>query len=158
MILSKLKADAEKRLGEPITEAVITVPAYFNDAQRQATRDAGKIAGLEVKRIINEPTAAALAYGFNKKKDEKVVVFDFGGGTFDISLLHLDMDIHAPTLAALKAFWPRVLPGGVVMFDEFAIREWPGETQAVEEYFDGKPPRIHKFGWASAPGGYFVKD
>jgi len=91
MILGKLKADAEKRLGEPITEAVITVPAYFNDSQRQATRDAGKIAGLEVKRIINEPTAAALAYGFNKKKDEKVVVFDFGGGTFDISVLEVVM-------------------------------------------------------------------
>lgn len=91
MILQKLKVDAEKRLGEPITEAVITVPAYFNDAQRAATRDAGKIAGLEVKRIINEPTAAALAYGFNKKKDEKVVVFDFGGGTFDISVLEVVM-------------------------------------------------------------------
>ncbi len=91
MILQKLKADAEKRLGEPISEAVITVPAYFNDAQRAATRDAGKIAGLEVKRIINEPTAAALAYGFNKKKDEKVVVFDFGGGTFDISVLEVVM-------------------------------------------------------------------
>ena len=91
MILAKLKADAEKRLGETITEAVITVPAYFNDAQRAATRDAGKIAGLEVKRIINEPTAAALAYGFNKKKDEKVVVFDFGGGTFDISVLEVVM-------------------------------------------------------------------
>ena len=91
MILGKLKADAEKRLGEPITEAVITVPAYFNDSQRQATKDAGKIAGLDVKRIINEPTAAALAYGFNKKKDEKVVVFDFGGGTFDISVLEVVM-------------------------------------------------------------------
>jgi molecular chaperone DnaK len=91
MILGKLKADAEKRLGETITEAVITVPAYFNDAQRAATRDAGKIAGLDVKRIINEPTAAALAYGFNKKKDEKVVVFDFGGGTFDISVLEVVM-------------------------------------------------------------------
>ncbi len=91
MILGKLKADAEKRLGEPVTEAVITVPAYFNDSQRQATKDAGKIAGLEVKRIINEPTAAALAYGFNKKKDEKVVVFDFGGGTFDISVLEVVM-------------------------------------------------------------------
>ena len=91
MILGKLKADAEKRLGESITEAVITVPAYFNDAQRAATRDAGKIAGLDVKRIINEPTAAALAYGFNKKKDEKVVVFDFGGGTFDISVLEVVM-------------------------------------------------------------------
>ncbi len=91
MILQKLKQDAEKRLGETITEAVITVPAYFNDAQRAATRDAGKIAGLDVKRIINEPTAAALAYGFNKKKDEKVVVFDFGGGTFDISVLEVVM-------------------------------------------------------------------
>jgi len=93
MILGKLKADAEKRLGEPITEAVITVPAYFNDAQRAATRDAGKIAGLEVKRIINEPTAAALAYGFDKKKDEKVAVFDFGGGTFDVSILEIGADV-----------------------------------------------------------------
>ncbi len=93
MILSKLKADAEKRLGEPITQAVITVPAYFNDSQRQATKDAGKIAGLEVLRIINEPTAAALAYGFDKKKDEKVVVFDFGGGTFDISVLEVGADV-----------------------------------------------------------------
>ncbi|HVU06207.1 MAG TPA: molecular chaperone DnaK [Candidatus Paceibacterota bacterium] len=89
MILAKLKADAEARLGEPVTEAVITVPAYFNDSQRQATKDAGKIAGLDVKRIINEPTAAALAYGFNKKKDEKIAVFDFGGGTFDISVLEV---------------------------------------------------------------------
>lgn len=94
MILQKLKVDAEKRLGEVITEAVITVPAYFNDAQRAATRDAGKIAGLDVKRIINEPTAAALAYGFNKKKDEKVVVFDFGGGTFDISVLEVGMSVE----------------------------------------------------------------
>lgn len=93
MILGKLKADAEARLGEPVTEAVITVPAYFNDAQRQATRDAGKIAGLEVKRIINEPTAAALAYGFDKKKDEKIAVFDFGGGTFDISILEVGTDV-----------------------------------------------------------------
>jgi len=93
MILQKLKADAEAKIGEKITEAVITVPAYFNDAQRQATKDAGKIAGLDVKRIINEPTAAALAYGFNKKKDEKVVVFDFGGGTFDISVLEVGEDV-----------------------------------------------------------------
>ncbi|MFA6050381.1 MAG: molecular chaperone DnaK [Candidatus Paceibacterota bacterium] len=91
--LQKIKADAEARLGEPVTEAVITVPAYFNDAQRQATKDAGKIAGLDVKRIINEPTAAALAYGFNKKKDEKIVVFDFGGGTFDISVLEVGDDV-----------------------------------------------------------------
>ena len=89
-VLQKLKADAEKYLGEPVTEAVITVPAYFNDAQRQATKAAGKIAGLEVKRIINEPTAAALAYGLNKTdKDEKVLVFDLGGGTFDVSLLEI---------------------------------------------------------------------
>ncbi|MBI5644963.1 molecular chaperone DnaK [Candidatus Kaiserbacteria bacterium] len=93
MILQKLKQDAEARLGETITEAVITVPAYFNDAQRQATKDAGKIAGLEVKRIINEPTAAALAYGFNKKKNEKIAVFDFGGGTFDISVLEVGDDV-----------------------------------------------------------------
>jgi len=93
MILQKLKHDAEAKLGETITEAVITVPAYFNDAQRQATRDAGKIAGLDVKRIINEPTAAALAYGFNKKKNEKIVVFDFGGGTFDISVLEVGDDV-----------------------------------------------------------------
>ena len=92
MVLQKMKADAEKQLGETITEAVITVPAYFNDAQRQATKDAGKIAGLEVKRIINEPTAAALAYGFNPEsddKDEKILVFDLGGGTFDVSVLEL---------------------------------------------------------------------
>ena len=89
MILQKLKQDAEAKLGETISEAVITVPAYFNDSQRQATRDAGKIAGLDVKRIINEPTAAALAYGFNKKKNEKIAVFDFGGGTFDISILEV---------------------------------------------------------------------
>ncbi|MDE2172544.1 MAG: molecular chaperone DnaK [Patescibacteria group bacterium] len=89
MILQKLKTDAEARLGEKITEAVITVPAYFNDSQRQATRDAGQIAGLDVKRIINEPTAAALAYGFNKNKNEKIAVFDFGGGTFDISVLEV---------------------------------------------------------------------
>ena len=89
MILSKLKADAEAKLGEKITEAVITVPAYFNDAQRKATQDAGKIAGLNVLRIINEPTAAALAYGFNKKKEEKIVVYDFGGGTFDVTVLEV---------------------------------------------------------------------
>ncbi len=89
MILSKLKADAEAYLGEPVTEAVITVPAYFNDAQRQATKDAGRIAGLDVKRIINEPTAASLAYGFDKKANEKIAVYDLGGGTFDISILEV---------------------------------------------------------------------
>lgn len=89
MILSKIKADAEAFLGDKVTEAVITVPAYFDDSQRQATKDAGKIAGLEVKRIINEPTAAALAYGLESKKDEKIAVFDLGGGTFDVSVLEL---------------------------------------------------------------------
>jgi molecular chaperone DnaK len=89
MILAKLKADAEMRLGEKITQAVLTVPAYFNDSQRQATKDAGRIAGLEVLRIINEPTAASLAYGLDKKKDEKIAVYDLGGGTFDISVLEI---------------------------------------------------------------------
>jgi len=88
-ILQKLKKAAENYMGEKVNDAVITVPAYFNDAQRQATKDAGKIAGLDVKRIINEPTAAALAYGLDKKKDETIAVYDFGGGTFDISILQV---------------------------------------------------------------------
>ncbi|MBI5742595.1 MAG: molecular chaperone DnaK [Candidatus Niyogibacteria bacterium] len=92
MVLQKLKADAEKKLGEKIEEAIITVPAYFDDSQRQATKDAGEIAGLKVRRIINEPTAAALAYGLNRKKDEQVVVYDFGGGTFDVSVLEISAD------------------------------------------------------------------
>ncbi len=89
MILQKLKADAESYLGEKVTEAVITVPAYFNDAQRQATKDAGKIAGLDVKRIINEPTAAALAYGLDNEKEQKIMVYDLGGGTFDVSIIDI---------------------------------------------------------------------
>ena len=89
MILQKLKADAEQYLGESVTEAVITVPAYFNDAQRQATKDAGKIAGLDVKRIINEPTAAALAYGLDNEKEQKIMVYDLGGGTFDVSIIDI---------------------------------------------------------------------
>lgn len=92
MILQKLKADAEDKLGEKITDAIITVPAYFDDSQRKATKDAGEIAGLNVKRVINEPTAAALAYGFDKKKNEKIAVYDFGGGTFDISILEVSED------------------------------------------------------------------
>nr|MDQ5819227.1 Hsp70 family protein [Actinomycetota bacterium] len=87
MILQKLKRDAEEYLGEEVTEAVVTVPAYFEDAQRQATKDAGRIAGLDVKRIINEPTAAALAYGLDKEQDQTILVFDLGGGTFDVSIL-----------------------------------------------------------------------
>ena len=89
MVLQKLKADAEAYLGETVTSAVITVPAYFTDAQRQATKDAGKIAGLEVKRIINEPTAAALSYGVDKDNDQKVMVYDLGGGTFDVSIIEM---------------------------------------------------------------------
>src|SRR6478736_4905882 len=94
MILAKLKADAESKLGEKITQAVITVPAYFNDSQRTATKDAGKIAGLEVLRIINEPTAASLAYGLDKKADEKIAVFDLGGGTFDVSILEVGEGVY----------------------------------------------------------------
>lgn len=93
MILQKMKADAEERLGEKITEAIITVPAYFDDSQRQATKDAGKIAGFEVKRIINEPTAAALAYGFERKRGQQIVVYDLGGGTFDVSVLDIGDDV-----------------------------------------------------------------
>src|SRR5437660_10802340 len=89
MILGKLKEAAEAYLGEKVTRAVITVPAYFNDSQRQATKDAGQIAGLTVERLVNEPTAAALAYGLDKKKDETIAVYDFGGGTFDISILEV---------------------------------------------------------------------
>src|SRR5207253_6844225 len=92
-ILSKLKADAEAKLGEKIAQAIITVPAYFNDSQRNATKDAGKIAGLAVRRIINEPTAAALAYGMDKKKDEEIAVYDLGGGTFDVSILELGQGV-----------------------------------------------------------------
>ena len=92
-MLGKLKRAAEDYLGEKVTEAVITVPAYFNDAQRQATKDAGSIAGLDVKRIVNEPTAAALAYGLDKKKDELIAVYDFGGGTFDISILEVGENV-----------------------------------------------------------------
>ena len=89
MILGKMKQTAEDYLGEEVTDAVITVPAYFNDSQRQATKDAGKIAGLNVQRIINEPTAASLAYGLDKKEEEKIAVFDLGGGTFDVSILEI---------------------------------------------------------------------
>lgn len=89
MILQKLKTDAEAYLGQPVTEAVITVPAYFTDAQRQATKDAGQIAGLNVRRIINEPTAAALSYGIDKEGDQKVMVYDLGGGTFDVSIIEM---------------------------------------------------------------------
>jgi len=93
MLLQKMKKDAESRLGEKIEEAIITTPAYFNDSQRKATKDAGEIAGFKVKRILNEPTAAALAYGFDKRKNEQIVVYDFGGGTFDVSVLEVGDDV-----------------------------------------------------------------
>ncbi len=126
MILTKLKTDAEAKLGEKITEAVITVPAYFNDSQRKATQDAGKIAGLEVKRIINEPTAAALAYGFNKKKDEKIVVYDFGGGTFDVTVLEVGDDVvEVQSTDGDAHMGGRDIDQGIVRFliDEFKKNE-----------------------------------
>src|SRR5262245_27075076 len=103
MILQKLKQAADDYLGEKVTRAVITVPAYFNDSQRQATKDAGKIAGLDVLRIVNEPTAAALAYGLDEKKDETIAVYDFGGGTFDISVLHAGERVVAIKAATVDA-------------------------------------------------------
>jgi molecular chaperone DnaK len=115
MILQKLKADAEAYLGETVTQAVITVPAYFTDSQRQATKDAGKIAGLEVLRIINEPTAAALAYGLDKQEDQTILVFDRGGGTFDVSILELgDGVFEVKALAARQ-------PAGATILDERVI-------------------------------------
>lgn len=129
MILKKIKTDVEEKTGESVTEAVITVPAYFDDAQRQATKDAGKIAGLEVKRIINEPTAAALAYGFNKKKDEKIVVFDFGGGTFDVSVLEVGDDV-----VEVKATGGDAHMGGEDI--DRAIIDWIGSEYMKESGID----------------------
>jgi len=106
IVLQKLKQAAEDYIGEKVSDAVITVPAYFNDAQRQATKDAGRIAGLNVLRIINEPTAAALAYGLDKKKDETIAVYDFGGGTFDISVLEVGegvVEVKATTATRISA-------------------------------------------------------
>jgi molecular chaperone DnaK len=114
MTLQKLKRDAEEYLGEEVTEAVITVPAYFEDAQRQATKDAGRIAGLNVKRIINEPTAASLAYGMDKEEDQTILVFDLGGGTFDVSILELGegvFEVTATTTSAATTSTPRSSSG-----------------------------------------------
>src|ERR1700712_1405496 len=122
MILQKMKKTAEDYLGQEVTDAVITVPAYFNDAQRQATKEAGEIAGLNVRRIVNEPTAAALAYGLDKKKDQKIVIYDFGGGTFDISVLEVGDNIvevkatNGDTHLGGDNFDERIL---VWMIDEF---------------------------------------
>src|SRR5690606_21753637 len=128
-VLGKLKADAEAYLGDKITQAVITVPAYFNDAQRQATKDAGKIAGLEVLRIINEPTAASLAYGLDKKKDEKIAVFDLGGGTFHVSILEVGGGVFE--VKAAKGDTP---PGGD-KWDE-ALINWPVGTFKADQGID----------------------
>src|SRR6266571_750721 len=135
MILQKLKADAEAKLGEKITQAVITVPAYFNDSQRQATKDAGKIAGLEVLRIINEPTAAALAYGMDKKKDETIAVYDLGGGTFDISILDIGEGVFE-----VKATNGDTHLGG----DDFDQRiiDWIGEEFKKEHGIDLRKDRM----------------
>lgn len=126
MILQKLKADAEAYLGEPVTEAVITVPAYFNDAQRQATKDAGRIAGLNVKRIINEPTAAALAYGLDNGKTQKVMVYDLGGGTFDVSLIQIGgspLSIASPSTLNIR---PNVcFPTGTLIGPPVAVTSIP---------------------------------
>jgi len=128
MILQKLKADAESYLGQPVTEAVITVPAYFTDSQRQATKDAGKIAGLEVKRIINEPTAAALAYGVDKEEDQKIMVYDLGGGTFDVSIL--DIDAETRTIEVLATAGNNRLGGDD--FDECIIKYLVTEFKKAE--------------------------
>src|SRR5690606_9219315 len=122
-ILRELKEAVEKQIGEEITEAVITVPAYFDDAQRKATRDAGKIAGLDVKRIINEPTAAALAYGMDKKEGGKIAVFDLGGGTFDVSILEVAIDEDAGSLVRVMSTHGDTLLGGE-NFDE-RITDYP---------------------------------
>ncbi len=164
MILQKLKADAEAYLGEKVTEAVITVPAYFNDTQRQATKDAGRIAGLDVMRIINEPTAAALAYGLDKTKDEKIAVYDLGGGTFDISILELSEGVfevrstNGDTHLGGDDFDQRVIDW---LADEFKkdqgidLQQGPdgpaapqgggreGEDRAVDHDADGDQPALH---------------
>ena len=132
-ILQKLKADAESYLGEKVSEAVITVPAYFNDSQRQATKDAGKIAGLDVKRIINEPTAAALAYGLEKKKDAKIAVFDLGGGTFDVSILEMGTEGDESSFEVLSTNGDTFLGGDD--FDQ-AVIDWLVEDYKKEEGID----------------------
>ena len=164
MILQKLKADAEAFLGEKITEAVITVPAYFDDTQRQATKDAGRIAGLEVKRIINEPTASALAYGLDKKKDEQIAVYDLGGGTFDISILELGDGVfevkstNGDTHLGGDDFDQRVIDWLLTEFKKdqgIDLRQGPagpaapqgsrreGQDRAVDDGIDGDQPALH---------------
>ena len=167
MILQKLKTDAEAYLGEKITEAVITVPAYFDDTQRQATKDAGRIAGLDVKRIINEPTASALAYGLDKKADEKIAVYDLGGGTFDISILELGEGVfevkatNGDTHLGGDDFDQRVIEWLLAEFKKdqgIDLRQGPagppapqggrreGEDRAVLDRVDRDQPALHHGG------------
>ena len=134
MVLQTMKKIAEDYLGQPVTQAVITVPAYFNDSQRQATKDAGKIAGLEVLRIVNEPTAAALAYGLDSKKSEKVAVYDLGGGTFDISILEIDDGMFS-----VKATNGDTMLGGD-NFDEVII-DWINDV--CHDFHEHQPPLHH---------------
>ena len=138
MVLQKLKADAESYLGQPVTEAVITVPAYFSDSQRQATKDAGKIAGLEVKRIINEPTAAALAYGLDKEREQKIMVYDLGGGTFDVSILDIGDGIievlatNGDTRLGGDDFDQRIIDFLVAEFKRTEGKDLTGEYEAMQ--------------------------
>jgi len=150
MVLQKLKADAESKLGETITDAVITVPAYFDDSQRQATKDAGTIAGFNVKRIINEPTAAALAYGLDKKKDEKVVVFDLGGGTFDVSILEIGEDTievkgtHGDTHLGGDDFDQRVMDWIVKEFKSQEGIDLSGDQMALQRLKEAAEKAKHE--------------
>ena len=151
-VLQKLKADAESYLGQPVTEAVITVPAYFNDAQRQATKDAGKIAGLEVKRIINEPTAAALAYGMDKKKEDvKIAVFDLGGGTFDISILELGdgvfevISTNGDTHLGGDDFDQKIINWLVEEFKKSLTEKNPPKINSAKHNFSSKTPSCNFF-------------
>lgn len=149
-ILQKIKADAEAKLGEEVNEAVITVPAYFDDAQRKATKDAGEIAGLTVKRIINEPTAAALAYGFDKKKDEKIVVYDLGGGTFDISILEVNDDTievvatHGDTHLGGDDFDQRIIDWMVSEFKSQTGIDLGGDQMALQRLKEAAEKAKHE--------------
>ena len=165
MMLAKMKEIAESYLGETVTEAVVTVPAYFDDAQRQATNDAGKIAGLDVRRIINEPTAAALAYGLDKKTTERIAVYDLGGGTFDISILEIQDGVfnvkatNGDTYLGGEDFDLRIVDALADEFPERAQRRSPegphgapapeggggeGEARAVVVARDGDQPALHR--------------
>jgi hypothetical protein len=137
MILQKMRDAAEQHLGEKVTKAVITVPAYFNDSQRQATKDAGQIAGLEVLRIVNEPTAAALAYGLDKKKDETIAVYDFGGGTFDISVLEVGEGVVEVKATNGDTTWAATTSTSASWSGSSRVQEGPGHRPLEGQ--DGAP-------------------